>query len=92
MKVTKYIMWVIIAVAVGIAIWVFNSVSSITLGGENPCVDALLYYAYALIGVGVVAIAGFGLGYAAVVNPKSLLKILGIVDVYVEGIELLLYA
>lgn len=73
MKYTKYIMWVMILISVCIAVWAFQT--SFT----GATVDTLLYWGYILVGTGILAIVGFGLGYAAIVNPKSLIKIFGVI-------------
>ena len=69
-KIIRYILWVLLAVSAVIAIW------SYAVGFTDKAVDKLLYWAYALAIVGIVATVVIAITISAINNPKSLLKML----------------
>jgi len=71
-KVIKYITWVLIAISVVILGW--GCLSGLTSQDGLP-IDLILYWAYVLVGVAVLAIVGIGLYTTAKNGSKGLLKI-----------------
>lgn len=81
-KFFKWLMVVLIVVSVGILVWGFVAGYPSTPSQPAATVEALLYWAYAMIGLALVSVVVFGLVIAAVNDPKSLLKlVVGIVVV-----------
>lgn len=69
-KITKYILWLLLAVSAVVAIW------SYAVSFTDKAVDSLLYWAYALAIVGIVVTIIIAIVVSAINNPKSLLKML----------------
>ena len=81
-KFFKWLMVVLIVISVGILVWGFVAGYPSTPSQPAATVEALLYWAYAMIGLALVSVVVFGLVIAAVNDPKSLLKlVVGIVVV-----------
>lgn len=71
-KIIRYILWLLLAVSAVIAIYAYAA------GFTDNAVDTLLYWAYAMAIVGIVASVVIAITISAVNNPKSLLKMLGV--------------
>lgn len=77
-KIIKYLSWALLFVSAAIAIWAY------AINFTDAAVDTLLYWAYAMVGVGILAAVIIGVVISAINNPKSLINILiGIVGVVV---------
>lgn len=88
-KIIKYIEWALLLISVAIILWgVFAGLES---NGGTP-IDVMLYWAYALVAIAVLAIVGIGLYISAQKGAKSLLKIglVVIVAAALVGISFLL--
>ena len=68
-KIFKIITWALILISVGLTIWGYAS------GFSELSLDSLLYWTYAMVGIGIVAIAVVGTVISAINNPKSLFKL-----------------
>lgn len=71
-KVIKYISWALLIISVVIAVWGFVTGFETN---DAVAVDTLLYWAYAMVAVGIASIVLFGIGITAVNDPKSLIKL-----------------
>ena len=67
-KLIKWITWALMLVGVVFTILVFAQ------DGSDTSVNLLLYWAYAMLAIAIVAIC-YGIGRDAAVNPKNLAKI-----------------
>ncbi len=67
-KIIKIALWVLMIVSTGITAWGYAA------GFTDKSVDTLLYWAYALVVVGIVAAILIGITISAINNPKSLIK------------------
>ena len=81
-KVIKAIEWVLLAI--GVVLAVFGYAYGFT-ESDGIATDILIYCAYALIVVAILAVIGLGLYFSIKQNPKSLIK-LGIGAVVVAAI------
>ena len=81
-KVIKAIEWVLLAI--GVVLAVFGYAYGFTKS-DGIATDILIYCAYALIVVAILAVIGLGLYFSIKQNPKSLIK-LGIGAVVVAAI------
>ena len=84
-KIFKWLMLALILIGVGILVWGFVSGYPSTPGAEDKgTVDALLYCAYAFVGIAIFCIVVIGIAVSAANNPKSLLKLcIGLVAIAV---------
>ncbi|MGM9768924.1 MAG: hypothetical protein ACI3Z0_10790 [Candidatus Cryptobacteroides sp.] len=81
-KFFKWLMVGLIVISVGILVWGFVEGYPDTPSQPSSTVEALLYWAYAMVGLALVSVVVFGLVIAAINDPKSLLKLgIGIVVV-----------
>ncbi len=89
-KIIKYISWALLLVSVIVSVWGFFIKGF--EAGNAVAVDTMLYWAYAMVAIGVVSIVVIGIIISAINNPKSLLKLgLGIVAaIVIVGIAYLL--
>ena len=72
----KIALWVLLGLSVGILIWgSFVKGYPQTVADDNGTVDPLLYWAYIILGIALVAVIGVGLFIRATTAPKSLIKI-----------------
>lgn len=77
-KIIKYISLALLIISAVIAIWAY------AVGFTDAAVDTLLYWAYAMVGIGIVASVIIGIVISAINNPKSLVKMgIGLVAVAV---------
>ena len=67
-KIIKWITWALMIVGVVLTVLVFTS------NGSDTSVNMLLYWAYAMVVLAVIAIC-VGIGRDSAVNPKNLVKI-----------------
>ena len=81
-KVTKAIEWVLLVI--GVVLAVFGYAYGFTTA-DGVATDILIYCAYALIVVAILAVLGLGLYFSVKQNPKSLIK-LGVGAVVVAAI------
>lgn len=70
-KIIKYISWALLLAGVGVGVLGF--IIGFT-ANDAVAVDALLYWAYAMVGIALAAIILIGIYVGAVTNPKGLLK------------------
>ncbi len=76
-KIFKYLMWLLFAVSVGIIVWgAWVGYPTTAAEPDKGTVTVLLYWVYAMIGLGVLCAVVFGLAVAIANNPKSLINIL----------------
>ena len=71
-KIFKWVSWAIILVSVVLAAWAFTQFGG---NGEGAAVETLLYLAYAMIILALVAVLCIGLYISAKTDPKSLVRI-----------------
>ena len=71
-KIFKWISWALLLVSVGLAVWAFTRFGG---SGEGAAVETLLYWAYAMLIIALVAVLCIGLYISATTNPKSLVRI-----------------
>lgn len=76
-KIFKWLMWALIIVSVVLLLWGFGKGYPASVGeGNDGTVNALLYWAYIMVGIAIFCVVVFGIAIAAVNNPKSLIKLL----------------
>ena len=68
--IVKITLWVLMIVSTAITVWGY------AVGFNDASVNTLLYWAYALVVVGIAAAVLFGIAISAINNPKNLLKML----------------
>ena len=71
-KIFKWVSWAIILVSVVLAAWAFTQFGG---SGEGAAVETLLYLAYAMVILALVAVLCIGLYISAKTDPKSLVRI-----------------
>lgn len=71
-KIFKWISWALLLVSVGLAVWAFTRFGG---SGEGAAVETMLYWAYAMLAIAMVAVLCIGLYISATTNPKSLVRI-----------------
>ena len=71
-KIFKWISWALLLVSVGLAVWAFTRFGG---SGEGAAVETMLYWAYAMLAIALVAVLCIGLYISATTNPKSLVRI-----------------
>ena len=86
-KIFKWVSWAIILVSVVLAAWAFTQFGG---NGEGAAVETLLYLAYAMVILALVAVLCIGLFISATTNPKSLVRI-GLVLVGAAALCLVAY-
>ncbi len=86
-KIFKWISWALLLVSVGLAVWAFTRFGG---SGEGAAVETLLYWAYAMLIIALVAVLCIGLYISATTNPKSLVRI-GIALAVAAGLCLVAY-
>ena len=67
-KIVKIMLWVLMIVSTGITAWGY------AVGFNDASVDTLLYWAYVLVVVGIVAAIIFGITISIINNPKNVIK------------------
>jgi hypothetical protein len=71
-KIFKWVSWALLIISVGLAIWAFTQFGG---NGEDSAVQTLLYWAYIMLGIALVAVLCVGLYVSAKTDPKSLVRI-----------------
>lgn len=71
-KIFKWISWALLLISVGLAVWAFTRFGG---SGEGAAVETMLYWAYAMLVIALVAVLCIGLYITATTNPKSLVRI-----------------
>ncbi len=71
-KIFKWISWALLIISVGLAVWAFTRFGG---SGEGAAVETMLYWAYAMLIIALVAVLCIGLYIAATTDPKSLVRI-----------------
>ena len=71
-KIFKWVSWALLIISVGLAVWAFARFGG---SGEGAAVETLLYLAYAMIILALVAVLCIGLYISAKTDPKSLVRI-----------------
>ena len=71
-KIFKWISWALLIISVGLAIWAFTRFGG---SGEGAAVETMLYWAYAMLILALVAVLCVGLYISATTDPKSLVRI-----------------
>jgi len=71
-KIFKLVMWVLVAISVILLVWGFISGFE---ANDGRGVEVLLYWAYAILGIAILAVVVFGLIISAKNDPKSLVRL-----------------
>ena len=71
-KIFKWISWALLLISVVLAVWAFTRFGG---SGEGAAVETMLYWAYAMLLIALVAVLCIGLYITATTNPKSLVRI-----------------
>ena len=71
-KIFKWISWALLLISVGLSVWAFTRFGG---SGEGAAVETMLYWAYAMLIIALVAVLCIGLYITATTNPKSLVRI-----------------
>jgi len=71
-KIFKWVSWALLIISVGLAVWAFTKFNG---SGEGAAVETLLYWAYVMLGIALVAVLCVGLYISATTDPKSLVRI-----------------
>ena len=71
-KIFKWISWALLLISVVLAVWAFTQFNG---SGEGAAVETMLYWAYAMLIIALVAVLCIGLYITATTNPKSLVRI-----------------
>ena len=74
-KIFKGAMWILIVISVALLVWGFVSGFE---ANDGAAVDVMFYWTYLMLAIAGVAIVVLGIALAAVNNPKSLIKLAGI--------------
>ncbi len=75
-KIFKGLMWLLFAVSVGLIVWgIAKGYPTSPSQPDGGTVNALLWWCYAMIGLGAFCAVVFGLAVSIANNPKSLVKI-----------------
>lgn len=75
-KIFKGLMWLLFAVSVGLIVWgIWKGYPTSPSQPDGGTVNALLWWCYAMIGLGAFCAVVFGLAVSIANNPKSLVKI-----------------
>lgn len=79
-KIVKILMWVLLAVGVGIVVWAAAAGLPKSPADDGKTIDVILYWAYALVAAAVLAILVLGLyTTAAQKGIKGVLTLLGVI-------------
>ena len=74
-KIVKISLWVLLILSVVVLLWGTIKGYPATVAEDNGTVDPLLFWAYIVLGIALVAVIGVGLYVTATTNPKGLVKI-----------------
>ena len=86
-KIFKWISWALLIISVVLAVWAFTQFGG---SGEGAAVNTLLYWAYAMVAIALIAVICVGIYVSATTNPKSLVR-LGLILVGVVVLVLVAY-
>ena len=86
-KIIKWISWALLIASVGLSVWAFLKFGG---DGKDAAVETMLFWAYAMLAIALVAVLCIGLYITATTNPKSLLRI-GIALAAAAGLCLVAY-
>ena len=71
-KIIKWISWALLIISVVLSVWAFTRFGG---SGKEGAVETMLYWAYAMLAIALIAVLCVGLYITAKTNPKSLVKI-----------------
>ena len=71
-KIVKWISWALLIISVGLSVWAFTRFGG---SGKEGAVETMLYWAYAMLIIALIAVLCIGLYITATTNPKSLVRI-----------------
>ena len=71
-KIFKWISWALLLISVVLAVWAFTQFNG---SGEGAAVETMLYWAYAMLIIALIAVLCIGIYITATTNPKSLVRI-----------------
>ena len=71
-KIAKWISWALLIISVGLSVWAFTQYGG---SGKEGAVETMLYWAYAMLILALIAVLCIGLYITATTNPKSLVRI-----------------
>ena len=71
-KLFKLVMWVLVVISVVLLVWGFLTGFEVN---DGRAVNVLLYWAYAILGLAILAVVVFGLIISAKNDPKSLVRL-----------------
>lgn len=71
-KIFKLVMWVLVVISVVLLVWGFLTGFE---ANDGRAVNVLLYWAYAILGLAILAVVVFGLIISAKNDPKSLVRL-----------------
>ena len=71
-KIVKWISWALLIISVGLSVWAFTRFGG---SGKEAAVETMLYWAYVMLIIALVAVLCIGLYITATTNPKSLVRI-----------------
>ena len=71
-KIVKWISWALLLISVGLSVWAFTRFGG---SGKEAAVETMLYWAYAMLIIALIAVLCIGLYITATTNPKSLVRI-----------------
>lgn len=74
-KIIKWVSWALLLVSICLSVWAFTRFGG---SGEEGAVNTMLYWAYVMLAIALVAVICVGIYVSATTNPKSLVR-LGIV-------------
>ena len=86
-KIFKWISWALLLISVVLAVWAFTQFNG---SGEGAAVETMLYWAYAMLILALIAVLCVGLYVTANNDPKSLVRI-GIAIAAAAGLCLVAY-
>ena len=71
-KIAKWISWALLLISVGLSVWAFTQFGG---SGKEAAVQTMLYWAYAMLIIALIAVLCIGLYVAVKTDPKSLVRI-----------------
>ena len=71
-KIAKWISWALLLISVGLSVWAFTQYGG---SGKEGAVETLLYWAYAMLILALIAVFCIGIYVTAKNDPKSLVRI-----------------
>ncbi len=71
-KIAKWISWALLLISVGLSVWAFTQYGG---SGKEGAVETMLYWAYAMLIIALIAVLCIGLYTSATTDPKSLVRI-----------------